>query len=302
MTASRRFEPHLLTMVSILAGVALSTLPRESRGDFFTQVVANRLPLFDDASGITLNFNANVVYVAVKVKDRNGNASADAANLKANDWQVAGNLKKLDVTADPPPTPPAFVNASYADVYWQNNFSTSAPIRNGRWLDENNGDLGQINTARVIPKITQQDFTTVKLEFDNTGDTAVTLSNIRLYENLNLANYDIDHFTNVSGTPLTLADVTIAPDSMFSEAVSGSFSPGAYRLLLADATSSDDPGSVYGVGTAQAVPEPATLFLFLAGSCAFLLHQVRRHRLGERYSHERSFLDGALGLDRRLGF
>jgi hypothetical protein len=121
-------------------------------------------------------------------------------------------------------------------------------------------------------------------ELTNPQTFALTYSDIRLYIDNNLANFDTILFITptgqlVSGLPTT---ITLDPGQTV-ELPFGSIFPDTYQLILANAAGASNPNDVYLVGTGAAVPEPST-FGLVGTACIALLAVARLRR---RSAHDR---------------
>jgi hypothetical protein len=240
---------------------------------FFTQVFTDRLGVGMDGRGIDVTFNINNAnnLKAAKIKDRNGNVMASDLAQNGLTWTLAGNLMKINVIADPPPPP--FDPKSYADFFFQYALN-DAPKKTGMWRSGTNAPLGAITFAGDISKITAKTFQTVAITLENDQAVAMTFNNIQLFFNQSLSNYDIDDFTAVTGTPVTLNPVTVAANSTMDVTFSLPTPLDLNTYVFATVNEFIDPSDVYGFGEADSVadlvPEPATI-LILGTACIALI-------------------------------
>jgi hypothetical protein len=108
-------------------------------------------------------------------------------------------------------------------------------------------------TMGMVGTVTEDVFNgVVRVGLVNQGSNTVVFTNIRVYVNQDIDNYNIDKFTNVDGVPLTHTDVTLLPGSRLTLVFSSPVqlqSP-TYAYATADLYSTSDPNELYNSGEA----------------------------------------------------
>jgi hypothetical protein len=242
---------------TILAVAMSATGPVEAQ-QFFTQVLSNRNtpPNPDDGSmdgrGVRIKFDQAPNPLAVKIKDnQNPAGSGDLAYKKRSTWvwTLAGNLAKINVMASPIAP---FAATSDASLYWQTTAQNDTK-KTCKWLRQNNSVLGDCSGVDgAVGPVTQKDFNEVSMLLENNGSTTVVFTNVQLFYNQSMDNFNLDNFTDVSGVPLTYHDVTLPPGS--SAIISFStptLDENSYLFAFAELYS--NPDDVYGFGEAITV-------------------------------------------------
>jgi hypothetical protein len=100
-------------------------------------------------------------------------------------------------------------------------------------------------------------------EFTDTDDVPITYTDISLYANNDLTNFNIDQFDTPTGELVTGVPSAITLDPGDSVSIPfGPVSPNEYELALAEAAAVSNPSDTYSVGAGAApVPEPSTFAL-----------------------------------------
>jgi hypothetical protein len=108
-------------------------------------------------------------------------------------------------------------------------------------------------------------------DLTNPETFALTYSNIRLYVDNDLANFNTPLFITPTGQLVTgLPSIITLDPGQSAELSFGPIAPDTYQLILADAAFVSNPNDVYSVGTGAAVPEASTFNLLGIGCTALL--------------------------------